>query len=142
MPSHNPDPRGYYALLHVSPDASRQEIGRAFRALMRRHHPDAGRPDAGNAGAGDSDADEVGAILHAFTVLRDPGARADYDADGRRMPAPAGTSKGGAGQSGQGDQSCRDIPVRIIRRREPLLRVLPVRWEPLPGPEKPPHLGP
>lgn len=142
MPSHNPDPRGYYALLHVSPDASRQEIGRAFRALMRRHHPDAGRPDAGNADASDSGAGEVGAILHAFTVLRDPGARADYDAGGRRMPVPAGTSKGGAGQSGQGGQGGRDIPVRIIRRREPLLRVLPVRWEPLPGPEKPPHLGP
>jgi DnaJ-class molecular chaperone len=133
MRSHNPDPRGYYALLHVAPDASRQEIGRAFRALMRRHHP-----DAGNAGAGDSDADEVGAILHAFTVLRDPGARADYDADGRRMAAPGGTSEGGAAQR---DQGGRDIPVRIIRRREPLLRVLPVRWEPLPGPEKPPHFG-
>ncbi|MGO4229293.1 J domain-containing protein [Arthrobacter sp. YAF34] len=143
MPSHNPDPRGYYALLHVSPDASRQEIGRAFRALMRRHHPDAdaGNADAGNADA-DADAGEVGAILHAFTVLRDPGARADYDAGGRRKPVPAGTSKGSAGQRGQGDQSGRDIPVRIIRRREPLLRVLPVRWEPLPGPEKPPHLGP
>src|SRR5689334_14003421 len=129
MSSHNPDPRGYYALLHVSPDASRQEIGRAFRALMRRHHPDAGHPDAG-PDAGDSEAGEVGAILHAFTVLRDPGARADYDADGRRMPAPAGTSKGSAAQSDHGGQ---DIPVRIIRRREPLLRVLPVRWEPLPG---------
>src|SRR6478736_6916451 len=111
MPSHNPDPRGYYALLHVSPDASRQEIGRAFRVLMRRHHPDAGNLVAG-PGVGDSDADEVGAILHAFTVLRDPGARADYDAEGRRMPAPAGTSKGSAGQS---DQGGRDIPVRIIR---------------------------
>ena len=42
MPGRNPDPRGYYALLHVSPEASRQEIGRAFRALMRRHHPDIG----------------------------------------------------------------------------------------------------
>jgi DnaJ-class molecular chaperone len=134
MRSHNPDPRGYYALLHVAPDASRQEIGRAFRALMRRHHP-----DAGNAGAGDSDADEVGAILHAFTVLRDPGARADYDAGGRRMPAPAGTPKGSAGQR---DQGGRDIPVRVVRRREPLLRVLPARWEPLPGPEKPPQYGP
>ena len=45
MPGRNPDPRGYYALLHVSPEASRQEIGRAFRALMRRHHPDVGQSD-------------------------------------------------------------------------------------------------
>ena len=51
MPGRNPDPRGYYALLHVSPEASRQEIGRAFRALMRRRHPDVGHSGAGVADA-------------------------------------------------------------------------------------------
>jgi DnaJ-class molecular chaperone len=134
MPSNNPDPRGYYALLHVSPDASRQEIGRAFRALMRRHHPDAGSSGAGR-GTGDSGADEVSAILDAFAVLRDPRARADYDAGGRRAAGPAGTSEGGAGHGG------REIPVRIVRRREPLLRVFPVRWEPEHRREQPPHRG-
>ncbi|SDP75961.1 DnaJ domain-containing protein [Arthrobacter sp. ok909] len=134
MPSNNPDPCGYYALLHVPPDASRQEIGRAFRALMRRHHPDAGNSGAGR-GPGDSGAGEVSAILEAFAVLRDPRTRADYDAGRRRAVDQAGTWKGGAGHGG------RDIPVRIIRRREPLLRVFPVRWEPESRPEQPPHRG-
>ncbi|GAA2139665.1 hypothetical protein GCM10009825_26850 [Arthrobacter humicola] len=134
MPSNNPDPRGYYALLHVSPDASREEIGRAFRALMRLHHPDAGSSGAGR-GTGDSGAGEVSAILEAFAVLRDPRMRADYDAAGRRAAGPAGTSTSGAGHGG------RDIPVRIIRRREPLLRVFPVRWEPEHRREQPPRRG-
>jgi DnaJ-class molecular chaperone len=129
MPA-NPDPRGLYALLHVSPDASREEIGRAFRALMRRHHPDAGHPDAGHP-----DADGVPAILAAFAVLRDPGTRAEYDASGRVSEVPGSTAKGGAGQGG------RDIPVRIVRGREPLLRVLPVRWEAGPWPGKPSRGG-
>lgn len=30
----------YYAALRVKPDASQQEISRAYRALMRTHHPD------------------------------------------------------------------------------------------------------
>jgi DnaJ-class molecular chaperone len=129
MPESNPDPRGYYALLGVSPEASRQEIGRAFRALMRRRHPDVGDPDAG-PGPPDVDGD-VRAILDAFAVLRDPVARAAYDAG----------LGGTAGESGPDDArgvataetagpGGRDIPVRVIRRRDPLIRVLPVHWEP------------
>ena len=38
----NADPRGYYAALHLTPDATQAEIQRAFRALMRLRHPDVG----------------------------------------------------------------------------------------------------
>ena len=135
MPGKNPDPRDYYALLHVSPEASRQEIGRAFRALMRRHHPDIGHPADGN---------DASAILHAFAVLRDARTRAEYDAGNRRPDVqvsplnPEADQKGQSGQvglddqNGQTGQTGRDIPVRIIRRRDPIVRVLPVRWEPRP----------
>ncbi len=135
MPGKNPDPRDYYALLHVSPEASRQEIGRAFRALMRRHHPDIGHPADGN---------DASAILHAFAVLRDARTRAEYDAGNRRPDVqvsplnPEADQKGQSGQVGLDDQNGqtglagRDIPVRIIRRRDPIVRVLPVRWEPRP----------
>ena len=140
MPGRNPDPRGYYALLHVSPEASRQEIGRAFRALMRRRHPDVGRADD----AAGTDSADVRAILDAFTVLRNPRTRADYDAGAGRTGGQPGTIQPGTVQPGTDQASAggRDIPVRIVRRRDPLLRVLPVRWEPGPGPGKHPRGGP
>jgi hypothetical protein len=112
LPPH-PDSRGYYAALHVLPGASQQEISRAFRAQIRQRHPDVGPSD----GSGGEDA---GGLLAAFAVLRDPRTRADYDrAEHAAMgqtppPAPHGS---------------REIPVRIIRHRDPLLRVSPVRWE-------------
>ncbi|AXJ08554.1 DnaJ domain-containing protein [Arthrobacter sp. PM3] len=130
MSERNPDSRGYYALLRVSPDASRQEISRAFRALMRRRHPDVGHPDAG-AGGPDSD---VRAILDAFAVLRDPVARAAYDAGmgpaAGESGAESGEHKAGGATAETAGAGGRDIPVHIIRRRDPLVRVFPVRWEP------------
>ncbi len=141
MPGRNPDPRGYYALLHVSPEASRQEIGRAFRALMRRHHPDRHHPDIRQLVTDPSDGGDASAILHAFAVLRDARTRAEYDAGGWRADVQGGTvnhqngrdnQSSRAGQNHQSDLGGRDIPVRIIRRQDPLVRVLPVRWEPGP----------
>jgi DnaJ-class molecular chaperone len=103
------DSRGYYAALQVAPDATQQEISRAFRALMRQRHPDVGNP---------ADGDEVRRILEAFAVLRNPRSRAAYDR-GQGPPDRPGSAAGGP----------RDIPVRHIRQREPPLRVTPLRWE-------------
>ena len=135
MPGRNPDPRGYYALLHVSPEASRQEIGRAFRALMRRHHPDRRHPDIRQMETDPPDGSDVSAdgsdasaILRAFAVLRDARTRAEYDAAGWRADVQNNTHH----QDSQTGLGGRDIPVRIIRRRDPLVRVLPVHWEPGP----------
>lgn len=109
------DSRGYYAALQVAPDASQQEISRAFRALIRQRHP-----DTGNSASGD----EVRSVLEAFAVLRDPRSRAAYDkgqGHGKGQGQPERQDAAGPGP--------RDIPVRHIRHREPLLRVTPVRWE-------------
>lgn len=133
MPGRNPDPRGYYALLHVSPEASRQEIGRAFRALMRRHHPDIGQVDIDPP-----DGTDASALLHAFAVLRDARSRAEYDAGGWRADVQGNTfnhqsaPNHQSGPNGDAGRGGRNIPVRIIRRRDPLVRVLPVRWKPGP----------
>jgi len=61
----------YYERLGVRSDASPDEIRAAYRALARRHHPDArgGRPS-----------NEMAAINEAWSVLSDPGRRAMYDA--------------------------------------------------------------
>ena len=132
----NRDPRGYYAALHVTPDATAAEIQHAFRALMRLRHPDieaAARAgaDAGGevgagagaeAGAGNNDGDEARRILESFAVLRDPRSRAEYDpastAAAPPFAGPGSTTTGG-----------REIPVRHHRQEGPVLRVTPVRWE-------------
>lgn len=123
----NRDPRGYYAALHVAPDATASEIQRAFRALMRLRHPDveassgAGQATGSNAAGskvtGNNAGDEARRILESFAVLRDPESRAEYDP----ASAPAGPGRTAPGG--------REIPVRHHRPASPVLRVTPVRWE-------------
>jgi curved DNA-binding protein CbpA len=75
-----------YAVLQVAPDASSGDIRRAYRALLRSHHPDL-NPDGGGAALHDTEtgtetgAEErtTAAILHAYMVLGDEARRADYD---------------------------------------------------------------
>jgi curved DNA-binding protein CbpA len=131
------DPRGYYAALHVTPAATQADIQRAFRALIRLHHPDVGSVDA-NQGRGGAD---VRSILAAFAVLRDPAARAEYDGHGRgpdgnttNSPGTAGAAERGRAADNATPAGVRDIPVRHHRARGPALRVTPVRWER--GPEE------
>ncbi|MDQ1058606.1 DnaJ-class molecular chaperone [Arthrobacter globiformis] len=125
----------YYAVLNVSRGASPQEIARAYRALMRRHHPDVAGGEAAPA--------ELQLIMQAFSVLRDPKRRHAYDREASRAgpadpPAehnrprkPSEANGQDARQSAEGrdDSSPQDIPVRVVRRREPPLRATPVRWE-------------
>ncbi|MET4137575.1 J domain-containing protein [Pseudarthrobacter sp. PvP090] len=117
----NRDPRGYYAALHVTPDATAAEIQHAFRALMRLRHPDveaaAGAEHGPGTGPGNDDGDEARRILESFSVLRDPRTRAEYD--------PAAASAGPSRATPGG----REIPVRHHRQERPVLRVTPVRWE-------------
>ncbi|HSN35724.1 MAG TPA: J domain-containing protein [Arthrobacter sp.] len=124
----NRDPRGYYAALHVTPDATPAEIQRAFRALMRLRHPDVGA----TAETGTVAADDVRRILESFAVLRNPNTRAEYD-PGRNAAGSAGTATGSTGRNGStggaAGAGSREVPVRHHRTEQPVLRVTPVRWE-------------
>src|ERR671926_381550 len=60
----------YYAILNVATGADATTIRQAFRALVRRYHPD--------AGAGSS-AEKFREIVNAYETLRDPVRRASYD---------------------------------------------------------------
>lgn len=60
----------YYEILGVGPDASTEEIQRAYRTLARRHHPDV---------APDADRVTMATINAAWAVLGDPGRRRIYD---------------------------------------------------------------
>jgi DnaJ-class molecular chaperone len=96
----------YYAILGVQPHATQQEISRAYRALMRSHHPDV---NGGTAPEG-----ELLKIMQAFSVLRDSERRAVYDQQRSAAAAQA-------------------IPVRKVPSpggsSGPVIRVTPVRWE-------------
>lgn len=106
----------YYAALGVKPEASQQEISRAYRALMRTHHPDV---DGGATGDRDVQDGELLRIMQAFAVLRDPARRAAYD-------------RSRTGTSVQDDGPIV-IPVRTVRGRDvpagSAIRITPVRWE-------------
>lgn len=83
----------YYAVLGVDPTATPREIGRAYRQLVRKYHPDTSRAD--NA-LRESEAQELRQVMRAYEVLGDAGRRAEYDRDradlirrtDRRLPSP------------------------------------------------------
>ncbi|MET3366961.1 UNVERIFIED_CONTAM: DnaJ-class molecular chaperone [Jeotgalibacillus campisalis] len=128
----------HYAALHVSPDATAREISRAYRTLLRTHHPDT-RPkvDDGDTTSA-ADLQELHAIMQAYVVLSDPGKRAAYDR-GRRSPGGTGGSEGTGGSGGT------PVKVRFHRREttpgrdsagrdrdQSPLAFGPPRWEPSP----------
>lgn len=92
-----------YTLLNVLPDADPLVIEAAYKALIKKHHPDKHSDDPAEAERKAAD------INHAFTVLRDPERRAAYDSEeaaqrernrvelarmSQRTP-PAGVAEGG-----------------------------------------------
>ncbi|WP_169303903.1 J domain-containing protein [Arthrobacter sp. CAU 1506] len=119
-----------YAVLQVAPDASNDDIRRAYRALVRSHHPDL-KPDGGGSAPGDESAPGVAepqtearttaAILHAYMVLGDAGRRAEYDRTSSRrvtvrhhqQPAEAGAAEpGDVGASEPGESRAGEAGVR------------------------------
>jgi curved DNA-binding protein CbpA len=75
-----------YAVLGVPPSATQAEISRAYRALLRRHHPDT-RPQDDESQRIASDA-TLHQVLAAYAVLHDPDRRRDYDRGAERQAAP------------------------------------------------------
>lgn len=97
MPSYH----AHYTILNVLPDADPAVIEAAYKALMKKHHPD-------KHPAGPVAGERVAAELNrAWWVLRDPDRRAAYDAEERARqerhrvelarafpePAPRGASE-------------------------------------------------
>jgi curved DNA-binding protein CbpA len=113
-----------YVILGVTADASSEDLLRAFRELVRKHHPDTRRPSEP-----ESDADvRLRQILAAYELLRDPVRRAAYDRAHLRQPPPPVP---------------QTVPTRLNRPatrvrpsttwvRQPAIRVGPVRWRRLP----------
>ncbi|HEY0086887.1 MAG TPA: J domain-containing protein [Allosphingosinicella sp.] len=68
-----PAARNHYQILNVAPDAEAVVIEAAYRALMKRYHPDQA---ASASRGGEPTASEINL---AFATLRDAERRADYD---------------------------------------------------------------
>ena len=60
----------YYQVLDIPPDASPEDIKRAYRRLARKHHPDVAGVESG---------DRFHQVQAAYEILSDPGERRKYD---------------------------------------------------------------
>lgn len=84
----------YYEVLGISPQASVDEIKRAYRTLARRYHPDSNRDDP-------EAAERFKEISRAYETLSDPERRRQYDVFGADGRTSAGA--GAPGDFGLGD---------------------------------------
>ncbi|KUM40242.1 J domain-containing protein [Arthrobacter sp. EpRS71] len=125
----------HYATLHVSPDATTREITRAYRALLRTHHPDTRqRLDDGDTTSA-ANLQELHAIMQAYVVLSDPGKRAAYD-----RARTAGGKGGTSGVTGGTPVKVRFHRSAPQQREQSPLTFGPSRWEP--SPQRTPRSNP
>jgi hypothetical protein len=125
----DPHPMNPYAVLGVAASASSEEITRAYRRLLREHHPDAHAElepdttaDAGRDGRQASDARTLQAVLVAYRTLRSqPRSTGNHHAG-----APAGTDS-------EHDSRTEPPSTAAAPPRTPLLHVGPVRYHGRPG---------
>jgi curved DNA-binding protein CbpA len=80
-------PSDLYAVLGVPPDATPALINRAYRALVRRYHPDS--RTTGDAALAVADDTKLRDAMAAYLVLGNPDRRADFDRGNRTITAPA-----------------------------------------------------
>jgi hypothetical protein len=112
-----------YAALGVPSGASPAEIRRAYRAIVRRYHPD--RRPATDLTRDAAPDDALARAIAAYRVLGSPVRRADYDRRTVRHP-PAVRS--GVGVHGTGSSTigigapATAVPAPIVAG--------PVRWQP------------
>jgi DnaJ-class molecular chaperone len=108
----------YYRLLGVEYTATGQEITRAYRAAMKRVHPDRAR------GASRAEAEDRAKLLnHAYRVLSRPASRSKYDSEIKAKAVQEQIMSryfGGLGVPGGGDDVFDQVRIAAAaqRRRE------------------------
>ena len=77
-----------YQILQIEPHADQKAIAQAYKRMVFEHHPDRNSSDQANA--------KTAEINHAYRILSDPSARAQYDQHRAKDAIPRailGTSK-------------------------------------------------
>ncbi len=100
----SPETGDYYAILEIDASAEPEVVEAAYRALVRKYHPDVS--DAADAEA------RIRAINAAYAVLRDPARRAAYDAGRareRQRLTPTAPAPFRAGSSSMGSMGSVDV---------------------------------
>jgi hypothetical protein len=103
-----------YAVLGVSPAATSDEIGVAFRALAKRLHPD-------RVGASASDSERFKSVTAAYDVLGDERLRRSYDAvrvdAARQFPSVATIARPQTVQTDPVRERAVPLSPEVVRRR-------------------------
>jgi curved DNA-binding protein CbpA len=125
----DPHPRNTHAVLSVTAAASSEEIARAYRRLVREHHPDAHpetepdtTSDPGRDGRQAPGAGTLQAVVAAYRTLRSQ----PRSTDNHHAGAPGGTDN-------EHDKRIKPAEHSGSATRPPLLRVGPVRYHGRPG---------
>ncbi|MDJ0357878.1 J domain-containing protein [Paenarthrobacter sp. PH39-S1] len=106
----------FYAVLHIGPEVTAGEVGRAYGSLLRRYHPDT-RPLPATPADAAIEGKALQEIMAAHAVLADPVQRALYD-HGRRVTGAARGRSSGARPARAGAAA-----------GQPQIIVGPLRWE-------------
>jgi molecular chaperone DnaJ len=77
MSDYDKDPKGYYRVLGVTPDATPEEISSAYRRLALKYHPDKNPKNKEEATKKFQD------LSNAYNTLNDPQKRKQYDTQAR-----------------------------------------------------------
>ena len=107
-----------YAVLGVTSGATQTEIRRAYRALVRRSHPDTSPLSGPSAATGPTLAE----LMAAYEILGDPSRRTAHDRRTIRIRHRSPGTGGGPLVRATADP-----------RTQPPIRAGPVRWHPDPG---------
>ncbi|WP_406833041.1 J domain-containing protein [Pedococcus sp. KACC 23699] len=112
------DPFDPYAVLGVSPQATQTEIRRAYRAMVRRSHPDT----SPQSGRGPSTGPTLQELMAAYEILGDPSRRTAHDHATIRIRHHS-PETGGAPA----------VRTPADARTQPPIQAGPVRWHRDPG---------
>ena len=113
------DHRDFYAVLGVAPGSEDVVIAAAYRALMRRYHPDTNKDETAQQKARE--------INEAYAVLGDPAKRKEYDRQrGARQAGSEQQRKAGQGSSkAAGAKSGSPPGAEATHRQQPPPPVAP-----------------
>ncbi|MFJ6419332.1 DnaJ domain-containing protein [Paeniglutamicibacter sp. NPDC091659] len=104
----------FYVVLGLESRATDHDIARAYRSLLRQHHPDTA-PSPSTRGEEGRERELLAEIMEAYAVLSDPARRNRYDRNRQTPTEPFPGPKlrePGPGSAAGGGMSLKISPLR------------------------------